>query len=97
MPHSLWASAADIEGRRRLISEIRQVSNAIRGESFKQDSIFLGICCENEAIFLDLVTMRGRDVPKQEPDSKLLLCMEFLSRSSASDSRPIAFGEFEWC
>lgn len=34
---------------------------------------FLVICCENKAIFLDLVTMRGRDVPKQELDNKSLL------------------------
>ncbi|OMO53215.1 hypothetical protein CCACVL1_28804 [Corchorus capsularis] len=53
---------------------------------------FLVICCENKAIFLDLVTMRGRDVPKQELDNKSLLCMEFLSRSSAGDSPLVAFG-----
>ncbi|CAA6671552.1 unnamed protein product [Spirodela intermedia] len=35
---------------------------------------FLVICCENKAIFLDLVTMRGRDVPKQELDNRSLLC-----------------------
>ncbi|KAJ4843544.1 hypothetical protein Tsubulata_007960 [Turnera subulata] len=52
---------------------------------------FLVICCENKAIFLDLVTMRGRDVPKQELDNKSLLCMEFLCRSS--DGPPlVAFG-----
>jgi len=34
---------------------------------------FLVICCENKAIFLDLVTMRGRDVPKQELDNKSLM------------------------
>lgn len=34
---------------------------------------FLVICCLNKAIFLDLVTMRGRDVPKQELDNKSLL------------------------
>nr|ABN05890.1 WD40-like, putative [Medicago truncatula] len=33
---------------------------------------FLVICCLNKAIFLDLVTMRGRDVPKQELDNKSL-------------------------
>ncbi|KAK9128953.1 hypothetical protein Syun_017750 [Stephania yunnanensis] len=53
---------------------------------------FLVICCENKAIFLDLVTMRGRDVPKQELDNKSLLCMEFLSRSSAGDGPLVAFG-----
>ncbi|XVF69814.1 hypothetical protein PTKIN_Ptkin11bG0111600 [Pterospermum kingtungense] len=36
--------------------------------------------------------MRGRDVPKQELDNKSLLCMEFLSRSSAGDSPLVAFG-----
>lgn len=34
---------------------------------------FLVICCENKAIFLDLVTMRGRDVPKQDLDGRSLL------------------------
>ncbi|XP_062081320.1 uncharacterized protein LOC133786118 [Humulus lupulus] len=53
---------------------------------------FLVICCENKAIFLDLVTMRGRDVPKQELDNKSLLCMEFLSRSTAGDVPLVAFG-----
>uniref|UniRef100_A0A0E0JLV4 Uncharacterized protein n=1 Tax=Oryza punctata TaxID=4537 RepID=A0A0E0JLV4_ORYPU len=53
---------------------------------------FVVICCENKVIFLDLVTMRGRDVPKQELDNKSLLCMEFLSRSSSSDAPLVAFG-----
>ncbi|PKA61241.1 hypothetical protein AXF42_Ash006138 [Apostasia shenzhenica] len=53
---------------------------------------FLVICCENKAIFLDLVTMRGRDVPKQELDNKSLLCMEFLSRSASGDTPLVAFG-----
>lgn len=53
---------------------------------------FLVICCENKAIFLDLVTMRGRDVPKQELDNKSLLCMEFLSRSAGGDAPLVAFG-----
>lgn len=53
---------------------------------------FLVICCENKAIFLDLVTMRGRDVPKQELDNKSLLCMEFLTRSAAGDGPLVAFG-----
>ncbi|KAG7556385.1 WD40 repeat [Arabidopsis suecica] len=53
---------------------------------------FLVICCENKAIFLDLVTMRGRDVPKQELDNKSLLCMEFLTRSSGGEGPLVAFG-----
>lgn len=53
---------------------------------------FLVICCENKAIFLDLVTMRGRDVPKQDLDNRSLLCMEFLCRSNASDGPLVAFG-----
>ncbi|XP_057971360.1 uncharacterized protein LOC131160062 [Malania oleifera] len=53
---------------------------------------FLVICCENKAIFLDLVTMRGRDVPKQDLDNKSLLCLEFLSRSAAGDGPLVAFG-----
>ncbi|KAG0462661.1 hypothetical protein HPP92_021137 [Vanilla planifolia] len=40
----------------------------------------------------DLVTMRGRDVPKQELDNKSLLCMEFLSKSAAGDTPLVAFG-----
>ncbi|CAL0311176.1 unnamed protein product [Lupinus luteus] len=53
---------------------------------------FLVICCLNKAIFLDLVTMRGRDVPKQELDNKSLLCMEFLYRSGVADGPLVAFG-----
>ncbi|KAG6728900.1 uncharacterized protein LOC122303981 isoform X1 [Carya illinoinensis] len=53
---------------------------------------FLVICCENKAIFLDLVTMRGRDVPKQDLENKSLLCMEFLSRSAGGDGPLVAFG-----
>ncbi|KAH7833004.1 hypothetical protein Vadar_002270 [Vaccinium darrowii] len=53
---------------------------------------FLVICCENKAIFLDLVTMRGRDVPKQDLDGRSLVCMEFLSKSSAGDGPLVAFG-----
>ncbi|XP_054811756.1 uncharacterized protein LOC129312972 [Prosopis cineraria] len=53
---------------------------------------FLVICCSNKAIFLDLVTMRGRDVPKQELDNKSLLCMEFLYRSGGGDGPLVAFG-----
>ncbi|CAL1414131.1 unnamed protein product [Linum trigynum] len=53
---------------------------------------FLVICCENKAIFLDLVTMRGRDVPKQELDNRSLLCMEFLCRSTAGEGPLVAFG-----
>ncbi|KAH0870313.1 hypothetical protein HID58_077335 [Brassica napus] len=49
---------------------------------------FLVICCENKAIFLDLVTMRGRDVPKSELDNS----MEFLTRSSGGDGPLVAFG-----
>ena len=53
---------------------------------------FLVICCQHKAIFLDLVTMRGRDVPKQELDNKSLLCMEFLYRSGVGDGPLVAFG-----
>ncbi|KAF5946815.1 hypothetical protein HYC85_017043 [Camellia sinensis] len=59
---------------------------------------FLVICCENKAIFLDLVTMRGRDVSKQDLDNRSLLwqvpthIMEFLSRSSSGDGPLVAFG-----
>ncbi|KNA14896.1 hypothetical protein SOVF_102910 [Spinacia oleracea] len=53
---------------------------------------FLVICCENKAIFLDLVTMRGRDVPKQELDNRSLMCMEFLYRSTAVEGPLVAFG-----
>ncbi|KAL8222859.1 hypothetical protein R6Q57_020258 [Mikania cordata] len=53
---------------------------------------FLVICCENKAIFLDLVTMRGRDVPKQDLDNRSLICMEFLSASGNGDGPLVAFG-----
>lgn len=53
---------------------------------------FLVICCENKAIFLDMVTMRGRDVPKQDLDNRSLLCMEFLSRFPSGDGPLVAFG-----
>lgn len=53
---------------------------------------FVVICCENKAIFLDLVTMRGRDVPKQDLDGKSLHCMEFLARSSIAEGPHVAFG-----
>ncbi|PHT62218.1 hypothetical protein T459_33957 [Capsicum annuum] len=63
---------------------------------------FLVICCENKAIFLDLVTMRGRDVPKQELDNRSLLWqvlnpsisfyMVFLSKTTAVDGPLVAFG-----
>ncbi|KAH6794105.1 Transducin/WD40 repeat-like superfamily protein [Perilla frutescens var. hirtella] len=61
---------------------------------------FLVVCCENKAIFLDLVTMRGRDVPKQDLDNRSLLwqitlffcSMEFLSKSVSSDGPLVAFG-----
>ncbi|WOH14997.1 hypothetical protein DCAR_0934527 [Daucus carota subsp. sativus] len=53
---------------------------------------FIVICCESKAIFLDLVTMCGRDVPKQDLDNKSLLCMEFLSRSVVGDGPLVAFG-----
>ncbi|XP_078429126.1 transducin/WD40 repeat-like superfamily protein [Wolffia australiana] len=53
---------------------------------------FLVVCCENKAIFLDLVSMRGRDVPKQELDNRSLLCMEFLPRSPGGDGPLVAFG-----
>ena len=40
---------------------------------------FVVICCENKVIFLDLVTMRGRDVPKQELDNRSLLWYHYFS------------------
>ncbi|CAH9073389.1 unnamed protein product [Cuscuta epithymum] len=72
------------------------VSNVTSGFSSPAPSTkgrhFLVICCENKAIFLDLVTMRGRDVPKQDLDNKPLMCMEFLSRSSGGEGPLVAFG-----
>ncbi|XP_022725255.1 E3 ubiquitin-protein ligase MBR2-like isoform X2 [Durio zibethinus] len=44
MPHSLRALAADIEGRRRLISEVRQVLNAMRrGDNLRIEVVSLHI------------------------------------------------------
>ncbi|TYJ20817.1 hypothetical protein E1A91_A08G022800v1 [Gossypium mustelinum] len=60
--------------------------SSIRGQHY------LVVCCENKAIFLDLVTMRGRDVPKFELDNKSLLCMEFLPWLATGDSPLVAFG-----
>ncbi|EFJ28983.1 hypothetical protein SELMODRAFT_92496 [Selaginella moellendorffii] len=53
---------------------------------------FLVICCENKAIFLDLVTMRARDVPKQILENKAPLCVEFLPRFTSGDGTFAAFG-----
>uniref|UniRef100_A0A5B7BZL9 Uncharacterized protein n=1 Tax=Davidia involucrata TaxID=16924 RepID=A0A5B7BZL9_DAVIN len=74
-------------------SAVNQVTSAFSSPApSTKGRHFLVICCENKAIFLDLVTMRGRDVPKQELDNKSLLCMEFLSRSVAGDGPLVAFG-----
>lgn len=48
---------------------------------------FVVICCENKAIFLDLVTMRGRDVPKQELDNRSLLW--YVKKASSCESLSI--------
>ncbi|CAK9309854.1 unnamed protein product [Citrullus colocynthis] len=74
-------------------SAVNQVTSALSTPApSTKGRHFLVICCENKAIFLDLVTMRGRDVPKQDLDNKSLLCMEFLSRSSGGDGPLVAFG-----
>lgn len=50
---------------------------------------FLVVCCENKAIFLDLVTMRGRDVPKQDLDNRSLTWQVLnLSLPLSSNSKP---------
>ncbi|KAG6555176.1 hypothetical protein Mapa_003215 [Marchantia paleacea] len=53
---------------------------------------FLVICCDNKAIFLDMVSMRAKDVPKLVFDNKSPLCVEFLPRSGMSDGPLAAFG-----
>lgn len=53
---------------------------------------FLVICCENKIVFLDMVTMRSRDVPKQFLENKSPLCMEFLSRSTMGENPLVGFG-----
>ncbi|XP_022959845.1 uncharacterized protein LOC111460785 [Cucurbita moschata] len=74
-------------------SAVNQVTSALSSPApSTKGRHFLVICCENKAIFLDLVTMRGRDVPKQDLDNKSLLCMEFLSKSSGADGPLVAFG-----
>lgn len=74
-------------------SAVNQVTSAFTSPApSTKGRHFLVICCENKAIFLDLVTMRGRDVPKQDLDNKSLLCMEFLSRSAGGDGPLVAFG-----
>nr|GMD93655.1 WD40 repeat-containing protein [Ipomoea batatas] len=49
----------------------------------ERKTFFLYICCENKAIFLDLVTMRGRDVPKQDLDNKSLIWQVLIYPSSS--------------
>ncbi|KAL2642182.1 hypothetical protein R1flu_009769 [Riccia fluitans] len=53
---------------------------------------FLVICCDSKAIFLDMVSMRTKDVPKVVFDNKSPLCVEFLPRSAVSDGPLAAFG-----
>ncbi|KAL3678157.1 hypothetical protein R1sor_021113 [Riccia sorocarpa] len=53
---------------------------------------FLVICCDSKAIFLDMVSMRAKDVPKLVFDNKSPLCVEFLPRSGMSDGPLAAFG-----
>lgn len=52
----------------------------------------LVICCENKIIFLDMVSMRSRDVPKQYLENRSPLCMEFISRSAFADGTLVGFG-----
>ncbi|CAM6114633.1 unnamed protein product [Calypogeia fissa] len=59
---------------------------AIRGRHF------LVICCDSKAIFLDMVSMRAKDVPKLVFDNKSPLCVEFLPRSGLGDGPLAAFG-----
>ncbi|XP_020525863.1 uncharacterized protein LOC18438955 isoform X2 [Amborella trichopoda] len=81
------------EGAAEAPSATNQLSSAFSSPvSSTKGRHFLVVCCENKAIFLDLVTMRGRDVPKQDLDNKSLICMEFLSRSAAGDGPLVAFG-----
>ncbi|KAF7804999.1 transcription initiation factor TFIID subunit 5 [Senna tora] len=85
----LWlnrAAAAEAPSAVHLTSAFSPPAPSTKGRHF------LVICCLNKAIFLDLVTMRGRDIPKQELDNKSLLCMEFLYRSSVGDGPLVAFG-----
>jgi WD40 repeat protein len=53
---------------------------------------FLVVCCENKVIFLDLVSMRARDVPRTIFDSKSPLCVAFLPRSGVVEGPIAAFG-----
>ncbi|XP_024377308.1 uncharacterized protein [Physcomitrium patens] len=53
---------------------------------------FLVVCCENKVIFLDLVSMRARDVPRTTFDSKSPLCVAFLPRSGVVEGPIAAFG-----
>ncbi|XP_020525864.1 uncharacterized protein LOC18438882 [Amborella trichopoda] len=67
------------EGAAEAPSATNQLSSAFSSPvSSIKGRHFLVVCCENKAIFLDLVTMRGPDVPKQDLDNKSLICMEFL-------------------
>lgn len=57
---------------------------------------FVVICCENKAIFLDLVTMRGRDVPKQELDNKSLLWYDYFAEYTSFYLYVFLF-IYSWC
>ncbi|KAK4282655.1 hypothetical protein QN277_014005 [Acacia crassicarpa] len=84
--HNRFAAAEAPSSVHHLTSAFSSPAPSTKGRHF------LVICCLNKAIFLDLVTMRGRDVPKQELDNKSLLCMEFLYRSGGGDGPLVAFG-----
>ncbi|KAH9608331.1 hypothetical protein KSS87_003759 [Heliosperma pusillum] len=86
----LWRNRAAAAESPSAVSHVTSALNSLAPAT--KGRHFLVICCENKAIFLDLVTMRGRDVPKQELDNKSLMCMEFLSRSTAGEGPLVAFG-----
>ncbi|KAK9706978.1 hypothetical protein RND81_07G164800 [Saponaria officinalis] len=86
----LWGNRAAAAESPAAVSHVTSALNSLAPAT--KGRHFLVICCENKAIFLDLVTMRGRDVPKQELDNKSLMCMEFLLRSTTGEGPLVAFG-----
>lgn len=51
---------------------------------------FLVMCCEYKAIFLDLTTMRARDVTKAQLENRSPLCVDFIPRSAGGGDGPFA-------
>eukprot|EP00897_Mesotaenium_endlicherianum_P007156 jgi/Mesen1/6469/ME000033S05753 len=67
-----------------VLPQIGSTPPALRGRRF------LVMCCENKVIFLDLVTMKSRDVPKAALDNKTPICVEFFPTLAGGGEGPFA-------